>query len=425
MRPSTLLTPILLICLFSCQKHNSPPVTPAITDTTTTKPSQPVDSILSLNLYYPDATGIMGSTYELIVSEAGGAILLDSIAQFNTPVITKLKTKQPSVDVMTVVYSAAYSFYSVYIYKAVRPATWVDALPGTQQNPPPPIPSAAKIFYTDTPPVGITDVLFNTGYGSGAGLIEYDYTTPKQLDISYQKIQGSNYAYLLLPTLGLYNWHPIGSASDTVDLTHMDTAVLVHYSKPSQYSFHNSYIFGYPDSTDLGMYFPLFFGDSAYQPGDGEYPPKKKVPMQKYVCNIQATTTNKELAQYQTYADSVPTVLPYPASPVYTLHSKQSNNFSVSFTQKPMLYTTGWQAGNISILISAPPDSVNLRPLDLLNSLKSKMLAAQSLSSLTLTNFGYYVVPGVDYNDYFVHQCDPVKVTTQPFAAILYYDIAE
>lgn len=126
-----------------------------------------------------------------------------------------------------------------------------------------------------------------------------------------------------------------------------------------------------------------------------------------------------------TYADSVPTVLPYPASPIYTLNAKQNNDFAVSFTQKPTLYTTGWQAGNISILISAPPDSVNLHPLDLINSLKSQMLATQSLSSLKLTNFGYYMVPGVDYNGYFLHECDPARVTAHPFPAVLYYDIVE
>jgi hypothetical protein len=71
-----------------------------------------------------------------------------------------------------------------------------------------------------------------------------------------------------------------------------------------------------------------------------------------------------------------------------------------------------------SILISAPGDSTTIQPLNLLNTLNSKMLKGQSFSGLALTGLGYNVVPGVDYNSFFTHQSDPLKVVTQPYPAL-------
>jgi hypothetical protein len=71
--------------------------------------------------------------------------------------------------------------------------------------------------------------------------------------------------------------------------------------------------------------------------------------------------------------------------------------------------------------IIASPDSTQIRPLPLLTSLHSKLLQGQTLSTLTLQNFNYENIPGVDYNSYYLHQTNSAQVTKNPFASDLLY----
>jgi hypothetical protein len=426
MKPLFLTALALLFCFLSCQKHNSPaPITPTGPDTSTTTPPKIVDSTLAINLTYSDSNGGLGQTYELIISETGGNILLDSVAAFNVPVAVTLKTKQPSVNVSTVIFIPQFNTYTVNIFKAVQPAQWVEPTPGAKENLSYPNSFPAKITYLNVPPTSSNNVLFSDLPAPGGVEIAYvnGLTDPIQLNIGYPgRPNSDNYAYLLLSNLGQYSYHEIKTNNDTVDLSQMDNAVLVHFSKPSQYTMHLPYLYGYLDSTDFTKYQILSVGGDPTAIADLEYPPKNIVPVQNYLVYADATTTSNESVSYSTFSDSVPTVLPWPTTPIYTLGATQNNSFSITFSQAPTLYSTIWSAGNTSVLIYAPPDSTTQQPLNLINSLKSKMLQGQSLSALKFAGINYSIAPSVDYNGYFNNQCDPVKAATKPLPALMTYN---
>jgi hypothetical protein len=425
MKPLFLTAVALLVCLLSCQKHNNPaPVTTTGPDTTTTTPSKIVDSTLAINLTYSDATGALGQGYELIISEAGGNILLDSVAAFNVPVAVTLKTKQPSVNVSTIIFIPQFNTYTVNIFKAVQPAQWVDPTPGAKENLSYPNSFQANLTYLNVPPTSSNNVLFSDLPASGGVEISYvnGLTDPVQLNVAYPgRPNSDNYAYLLLSNLGEYSYHEIKTNNDTVDLSQMDNAALVHFSKPSQYSMHLPYMYGYLDTTDFTKYQVLSVGGDPNAIADLEYPPENIVPVQKYLVYADATTSSNESVSYTTFSDFVPTVLPWPATPIYALGATQNNSFSITFSQAPTLYSTIWSAGNTSVLIYAPPDSTTLQPLNLVNSLKSKMLQGQSLSALKFAGINYSIAPSVDYNGYFNNQCDPVKAATKPLPTLMTY----
>ena len=86
----------------------------------------PGDSILTIDLACPNAdTTDYGTSFELIISEPGGKVLLETIAPYNAPIIAKMITRQPLVDVSTVAYSPTFDFYSMIINKSVKPETWI------------------------------------------------------------------------------------------------------------------------------------------------------------------------------------------------------------------------------------------------------------------------------------------------------------
>jgi hypothetical protein len=429
MKHHCLLTFSIVVFFLSCGKHNNPTPVPPVNPDSTTNTLPPIaDSILKIDLTYPESSGLVGQTYELIISEADGN-LLDTVAAFNTPVSLTLKKKQELVDVTTIIFIPVNSYYYVTVYKAVNPGAWVDVLPGTQESLTFPNSFPSKIYYTDLPT--ITDVnsvnfsSFPAVTSNGVELI-YDYNSdPTQLLVEYGgRPATANVAYLQFPTLGLYSYHAIATAADTVDLAQLDTSILVHFTIPSQYTQRLPYLIGYPDTTDLTKYLTLYLGADPISLADLQYPSPAKVPIQRYYLYTNATTPQNESASYVAAGNSVPTTLPYPATPIYSVTSAQNDNFSVSFTQKPTEYESSWKFGNSYFDIIASPDSTTLHPQDVLNGLKSKMLQGQSLSGLSYLGFGYTLVPGVNYGDYLTQQCDPVKVSTKPFPGVMTYNIA-
>ena len=204
----------------------------------------------------------------------------------------------------------------------------------------------------------------------------------------------------------------------------MDSTIGVFFSMSSQYSLAASVMWGYLDTTDFTKYLLLYNYYQSLPLGDLQYPPKSRVPLQKYYTDVEASTLNSEFVAYRTFGATPPTgtlAVPFPATPIYSLNSTTNDSFSVSFTQQPTLYTTNWSAGNVNVSINAAPDSMLIRALPLLSSLHSKLLQGQSLSSLSLQNFGYETAAGQTYSSYFTYETNPVQLTQNRFASDLIY----
>jgi hypothetical protein len=387
--------------------------------------SAPIDSTLSVNLTYSNAdTASVGTSYELIISESGGKVLLDTIAVYNVPVIAKMTTTKAAVNVTTVTYSAAYDYYSVNIYTSVQPAKW-DHIPGNSSAALSyPIGTPAKIIYTNAPDFDPNSTHFSslpavtsTGYN-----ILYDNPNHR-VTINYDT-RPANQLYILYPPLGLYNYQAVDTTPATISLAQMDTTAKVFFNMPPQYTLGNTFMTGYLDTTDLTKYQSLYGYDQHLAIGDLQYPPQNRVPFQKYALNLDVSTAT-EYVNYQTYGSTpLPAgafTLPRPATPIYTLNATANDNFSVSFSQRPTDYGTDWAAGKVYVTIIAPPDSAQIKALPLLTALNSRLLQGQTLGTLAIQDFKYENISGVDYLTYFLHQTSSTPTSTNPFASYLLY----
>src|SRR5579871_4503147 len=109
-----LLTAALCVCgTYSCRQYLNHPI------------HGHGDNTISINLIYPNPdTTDYGNTFELIISEPYGNVLLDTIAPYNVPIVAKVKTTKPLLDFSTVIYSPTFNFYDLTITKSVQPDQW-------------------------------------------------------------------------------------------------------------------------------------------------------------------------------------------------------------------------------------------------------------------------------------------------------------
>ena len=392
------LAVLSLFCLVSCKKNNTPPVEPPITP--------PVIGTMNINLSYGAGTGF----FELIISETVGKILLDTLPPFHNSIVAALKTNQTLVDVTLITYDTAGKQYNLRTYKGVNPANWSSVLLSGYDAPIANLSSkGASILYTHVPNGNASYLLLDDYVGTYSST--YDFSIPGQYTLGYQQYSNNNYLYFLLPFSGLYNFHVPKGLTDTVDLSHMDTAVTVSFTKPAQYTLQSCTLVGIMDTTDYNKSVFLYNnGSPSFGIPDVEYPKKL---VQKFEMHAYATNTNKGTASYYSYGDAVPSTLPLADESAYTINTSQNNNFSIKFnSSRPTYYYTQWQTGNLLWLIYASPDSTTLNPMGLLTSLKSKSLQGQNFSSLALTRLSFENTLGLDYQGYFpyVTNSDLIKM---------------
>src|SRR5579863_869374 len=245
-QPFNYLCAFVLCVIFSaCGKTGSKPG-----NSTTTPP--PVLGTMNINLACP------GSGCELIISEPGGAVLLDTVTVNSAAVIAALKTNDTLLDVTSVVPGGG-TYYTITCFKSVNPSritavsinenTIIEGLRTPATTP-------ASIFY-DNIPTGILTYalppeLIFTNFPNNDFNDAQTIPVANSVLIKYGNYVG-NYAYFLLPTAGLYNLHTQVNAADTVDCTHMDTAILLTFNRPQPFTVDGLYstFIGIPDTTDL------------------------------------------------------------------------------------------------------------------------------------------------------------------------------
>ncbi len=152
-RPLAIICLILNTFILGCKKDH-----PA-----TTAAAQ-LDS-LHINLNFPSSQSGLNQdplkVYELIISEAGGKVVLDSIMQYNTPIVTWLKTNQTLLDITTVRGWASTNSFLIHSYKAIDLTAWVNIpgndsvqLPSGGTAAPPPTTGIITYSHVSVPPGG-------------------------------------------------------------------------------------------------------------------------------------------------------------------------------------------------------------------------------------------------------------------------------
>jgi hypothetical protein len=374
---------------------------------------------IPINLTYPEGNPVYGKQIELIITEPGGAILMDSIIPVNTAIITTLRTSQKLVDVTTVVNDSSAGQIYVTTWKAVDPTQWTTPYPnGYNIRDYNTSGAAAQLYYTNLPARWTANVTFADGVNSGwsSAVPSTGSATPPygNLGVNYSMHAG-NYAYFLFPIQKRYNFHIPAGTADTVDLSQMDTAIKVNYYRPG-YIFTACNMVGDMDTTNIDrallLYAPTFgpgFDTTAVQ--NFCYPPTL---VEKYELRIFAHTPDKQnYLSYYSYGPQVPATMPFPDSTGYTLNSTQPDDFSVTLlTVKPSYLSIEYATSNVDWVVFGSPDSTQLHPLSRLSSLNSKMLRQQNLGSLSFASFGYGTADQLNYQDYFSFVCNEQRAST-------------
>jgi hypothetical protein len=411
MKPTLTLSLAILLLFAACSKHNStgptgttpPPTTPP------TNPSPPVTMKLNLT------TSTLNE--EIIFSDSGGKVLLDTMSPYPNPLVVTLQTSQKLIDVSFIWLDTAYSLYYVNIYKSVDPSKWSTFDGAYGYSPiysrlPSGLIATASAVYKNVPLSADNDHPLVTNFSSGFGVTSW-FVAPDFFDVTYQKPFPTNYVYLIFPIAGLYNFHlaPSGGQPDTVDLSLMDTAVTItSFTKPSDYTIANMVLNGILDTTDLSK--SIFLYEDPPNPGAPALQYPKKM-VQVYDMNINASNSDGYV-NYETVANTINPTLPFPEPSTYSITSSAATNFSVSFNGiQPAFYSNVWTGANISLTIYAPGDTTSFNAQSLITNLKSKMLQGQSFSNLKLSGFSFTELIGIDYSGVINLEHNPSLLTTQ------------
>ena len=408
-----LILPILTVCLFtlfSCHKdHVSGPI--------------PINDTLRLNLISSEAgySNLTQFNVELIVSEPGGKVLLDTITPGNTHISVALATNASTVD-LTNIYATGVSskLITITTYRGVNPANWAGDYNLSDQFPMGPWPAALlpdTLNYTNLPTVTYTLFSQNQfmppgGYG--------EPSSPTALTEEYPMLPG-NYAYLLCSTLGLYKMIIPSQTNQTIDCSTMDTAATATFTPSSYYSYYSSTVNGYSDSNNLNTLLQLYFNEAILNNGlpQLEYPTKN---IQNYAVRGDFFHGTQEEAETYSVGPGINPNIVFPDPNAYSLGATQNNQFSVAWNAaEPTYYKTFWLDSTINWTIYASPDSAAFNPIALLTAQKSKMLQGQDLTLLKLNYFQYGAVPGYDYAAYLGLVCDSTQLWKHPISGLVNY----
>ena len=379
----TLALSVSLLSLLACHKDSSKPPTPP-TDSTITTGSLKINLAVSENS-------------ELIISEPGGTVLLDTIPPSNINLSMSLKTNATLVDFTSI--TTGIGQYFITTFKAADPTTWTNTF-------------ITQYLAFPTPPLSYSTLVF---YASG-GLYSNIAITSNSIQATYAG-QPGRYTFLCFPKLGLYRLYPTKTVHDTVDCSVMETDISGNYNTSSYFTFSDQNIYGFPDSTDLTSGLQLYYNDSPSLP-QFLYLPKV---LQKYTALTYFNGSNNDQCRSYTYGNAIPSTVTYPVPASIT--STQNNNFTLNLnTAKPTYYYTVWKSPTINWTLYSSPDSTTLNPVNLLTTQKSKLLQGANLSSLTLTEFNYETIQGYNYLNFLNLVCNSVKPAYTEVTSAIFYD---
>jgi hypothetical protein len=418
---------LALLCAFvACSKSPSPaaPINPT-NPVTPTNPTTPASVTMNVDLipYQPVAATF---TFELIIAEPGGQVLLDTVTTTNSPIIAKIQSADSLVNVTTIIKDST-GYLSAFGYRGVNPSTWKYSAPApnVQILYPAATYTVADAFFTSVPAAPSTpanymgDFAFfdyNMAADPIGGYDVYDST----FSTGYGRYPNS-YAYVLLPYAGLYKLYKPANDNEILSLAAMDTAATVQLNLPAQFMMEQgggdfqTKLIGITDTTDLTQSVQL--GPTAYTTGLSTYNTYfqiPKTPMQKYETQVSGFN-NGSFVYYYNYGSTVPTTPVFPDPGSFMVVSNQSDSFAITFTgQHPTYYRTDWATtGNVSLSLWSSPDSNAVNPMTFLNGLKSKLLSGASFSGLKCYDLQLESITGYNYGSFLNYVSNPTLKTTQ------------
>lgn len=418
---------VLSFCLTFCNKNlSTAPSNSSQTGTTIVPPKLHIN--LSYLLKQSTIVGSQRTNYELVVSDAGGDFLFDTISNYNVTISTDLQTSLTLVDVSVIYLSSPLGGapqFTVNTYKSVSLADWKnlplsDSALGVSS---PVVSGTATLTLLNVGAPTPFDWQFMSNDNPGPVTSPEGVSYSNRLLITYPYEQ-DQYAYLAFPYNGLYKLHKIQGTNDSVDLSNLDTAIELSFKWPAEYNI-NTLIYGYLDSTDLSKSLLIAPGHGDYTHNysyEAMYPGKKA--FQKYDLALIGNpvvfnpSLSLQAAIRWSYLDTIPLNIPFPDESYFSVNSKTPDTFSVSFLkEKPTYYTFSSSFGSgHNFLITASGDSTALDPEKILAMLvQGKLLKGQN-PAMFINGFTFVMDAEPNYQNYMQKQADMSMAYTRPLS---------
>ena len=352
---------------------------------------------------------------ELIVSEKGGKILLDTILPAHTAFQTNLATTEKLVDVTFVDTSNDSHYMNITTMKAVDPSGWTStSILYTHRiqealKPQEPAFDQSSILYTHVPSP-LPDYL--TSDYPVFNATATDLSTGN-LGLSYTRHSNDRYLYLTFPSLGLYSFHIPKGPKDTVDLSKMDTTVKVNFTLPPDYyrPLLGLTLNGFTDAADLTKELKLF--DNGGNWSDLQYPRTviKKYEVTASCYGIKAIKQGNGI--FYSYGDSMITSLPIPDLSTFDFPSILSNNFQIKWTGiTPTYYYVRWTS-DFSWTIYFPSDVTTHDAASFMSSLNIRRLKGKDFPTIYPSGYQFETITGFNYQEYTSYLHTPALYRTK------------
>jgi len=424
-----LVLALLFVC---CQKEPTKTSSGTQSDSTTTTTTPPARLHMSLSylLKQSTITGDLLSNYELLISEPGGKILIDTVTNYNQIITTDLQTTATLVDVSVIYpynYAPGQAQYFAYTYKGVNLAGWKniplsDSVPGTVY----PIANGnatLALMNIAVPPAFLWQFMSNDNNDTTHSPQGVSYSD--NLTVTYPN-EGDQYAYIAFPYNGLYKLHKIQGVNDSVDLSQLDTAITLSFTWSTEYNL-NILLYGYMDSTNLSNRLLLAPGHGDYTQAytyEAMYPSHNE--FQKYDLMLTAnpavynsgSTIEEQATLRLTNLSSIPLNIPLLDESYYIVNSKTPDSFSISFPKvKPTYYTFSCSFGTGNeFLLTVPGDPTILDPEKALAiPLHSKFLQGDN-PAMFVNGFTMAIDDNPDYQSYMTKEADAAAANERPLS---------
>ena len=343
--------------------------------------------------------------YELIITETTGELLLDTIIFTSNKIAHTVNAKGDAFNITTIGKDSA-GRLTINTFKGVNSVNWdITPFPFKYAMHPGTPPSGVKnsITYTNiptTPPnSNMPAFVFTTLFSRQATTMGFNM--PYSISVEYDRTNPP-LTLVIIPGLKLYKLHEANSASSTIDLAKMDTAVSISYSKGTGYNRYLS-LWGYPTAGDYQNWVHLFYPLFILKDTVLFYPKSNLIKEYELTGQYQ---NSKETYEFYNLANSVPTSINFLDSTYFT-SSYNNKKFQISFPKdKPTYYSLRLISANFSWNVYVPLDETTLDVQELINTLKTQWINKSDLENHKLnsvmidqiTDFTYPAVLDYIYN---------------------------
>ncbi len=390
MRIKSIFSLLLLSALFSCDKENTP------------EPQEP-EPVEEFNFTFRNDTYPKEvETYELILSQKDGKVILDTLVAANSNHSFKVMTNDTKFNVSTIAHDPVTDKYRIKTYVQVNPDKWhiTEISPLADKK----LTSRSTITFDNITYDGLfffqTTQINNMNYGWSNSKVTF----------TYDRVLPTDIGYFLNPNEEKYMFVDINSAETTADFTNASNALRHTFNVPAGITKFSTSLYGYPAAGAYDQSITLFLSYLLpNRPYDFYYPNSV---IEEFTLKNSYTDAGGAHHSYSNNGTTIPLDFEFAPKADFTVTNKTLDGFQVTFEDdKPSTYTSGWSSTDTDLdaswHVSISPDETNFKYSDYLHKINSKLLAGKNLSAFQLKLINSQKVKDYTHQDVLDYKADP------------------